>query len=1023
MECPAVGIDCHARDACRLLPGFYMMPSAWQTLAIPQPVRCPEPRACVGGERGGSLALCANGSTGPLCGVCSFGYYKDASSCAACPDNMSSVVRAATIVIGVLVAVLALLTVYLRSRIPAAPPPSRGRVVVEPLYDESDAASVAVDRAAAAALRWRRDVPWTVRCAVSAARLLSRLCADSWPRQLATLLKVLIAYSQMLYVLGLLRGVAWPSVFADFMRVFDITVLVGVEAWLDNLFLPFDCTFGQIDAYRWLLLTLLLPLACSALTFACVGAAIAIRRCRGATLLPGWWADHLEPAIWHIHIWFLLLLYPSLCRETLGIFHCIELDGTYYLAADTAEVCYTRRWATFAAVAILGVCLYVLGLPAASYTLSRRCHYAPTPASRLARGRRVALLLSSYSADYWWFETFDLLRKLLLTSVVLLVAPGTMIQLWFGLLIAISATLVVLKADPYRDGLCGRVQLAAVLQMTFNYMAAPLFFHGNDHDHRAWAHDHDHDHTHAPADHVRLWHDGVSEWGGDLLVAVNCAAFVALFCSLSYSGASRLAEIVQLKLRLADGSDVVLPPPAAPSGHHLMLSHEWKWGQDQCDVLKRLARAALPSMSIFLDIDDLSDAALLEAYVGSSDVLLVFLTRSYIQSANCMRELVEACRLRKPLLVVRETDDNHGAISADELRAGVEAMAMAEQREAAGRLVAALEEGPALEWHREKHLKQATLVMIVQALLGHYDRRAEEHVASQMEERASRQAADADSGPRPSASAVKGAMRSQKGGKEPTAQAKPRGARVGSPRGGQVRDSGGDAVSELLSASPEHATRRVVLSVGGPAVAAEARTVWIHPLYRDLVDANGATYYGQLAKHFGEAGAVVNSHSSAASGDGLVLLLAPGVLSCAPLVEWMQKELARKATRRLLPLFSTSQPFAAYCVGCPQTLRELGIFEIFYEKWPMSDGLQAAAAWHMLRRLQQAAGHDAHGSGGLQSTARYWRCVAALRCLCDLCCPHHPVGRRRTQQRLLTQDGHMAKGKAHDLKTSVGEAR
>ena len=76
----------------------------------------------------------------------------------------------------------------------------------------------------------------------------------------------------------------------------------------------------------------------------------------------------------------------------------------------------------------------------------------------------------------------------------------------------------------------------------------------------------------------------------------------------------------------------------------------------------------LSGFSIFLDVDDLTDIALLEEYIASSDVLLVFLTRDYISSKNCRRELVAAMHQDLPIVVLRESEYGKGAVTSGGLQ-------------------------------------------------------------------------------------------------------------------------------------------------------------------------------------------------------------------------------------------------------------------------------------------------------------------------------------------------------------------
>ena len=52
--------------------------------SIPTPYRCPREESC----KGGLDSPCDNGYKGPLCHVCSSGYYKQLQTCTHCPSKM-----------------------------------------------------------------------------------------------------------------------------------------------------------------------------------------------------------------------------------------------------------------------------------------------------------------------------------------------------------------------------------------------------------------------------------------------------------------------------------------------------------------------------------------------------------------------------------------------------------------------------------------------------------------------------------------------------------------------------------------------------------------------------------------------------------------------------------------------------------------------------------------------------------------------------------------------------------------------
>ena len=153
------------------------------------------------------------------------------------------------------------------------------------------------------------------------------------------------------------------------------------------------------------------------------------------------------------------------------------------------------------------------------------------------------------------------------------------------------------------------------------------------------------------------------------------AAFVLLLTLLTIAGRTHARLRAELKIvsfseKLGDEAEVLLSPPRG--AYHLFASHCWLWAQDQVGVCKNLLRALLPECRVFLDVDNLETISDLEMHIAESDVILIMLTRGYIASKNCRRELLEAMRLHKPIVILQETDPSKGAAHSIELSAEIE---------------------------------------------------------------------------------------------------------------------------------------------------------------------------------------------------------------------------------------------------------------------------------------------------------------------------------------------------------------
>ena len=91
--------------------------------------------------------------------------------------------------------------------------------------------------------------------------------------------------------------------------------------------------------------------------------------------------------------------------------------------------------------------------------------------------QRCSLLLAGYKYSFWWYESVDLIRKVVLASVVLVVQPNTRLQLWFGSIVAAVSLMTVIQMRPYQSVHCQCAQTITQVQILFTYLASQVFFH------------------------------------------------------------------------------------------------------------------------------------------------------------------------------------------------------------------------------------------------------------------------------------------------------------------------------------------------------------------------------------------------------------------------------------------------------------------------------------------------------------------------------------------------------------------
>eukprot|EP00936_MAST-01D_sp_MAST-1D-sp1_P001105 g1105.t1 len=153
------------------------------------------------------------------------------------------------------------------------------------------------------------------------------------------------------------------------------------------------------------------------------------------------------------------LVYPRLSATIFQTFNCgvVRHGGrdnsstTSYLVADysidcaSAEHKNAEKWA-WAMVAVISV-----GTPIFYYVLARQNHVA------ISRGdpssKYLAFLCRDYTVGCWYWETVEILRKLLLTGFIVFLKKGTLLQVVVSMLIEIAYLASLVHKRPFiRNG-------------------------------------------------------------------------------------------------------------------------------------------------------------------------------------------------------------------------------------------------------------------------------------------------------------------------------------------------------------------------------------------------------------------------------------------------------------------------------------------------------------------------------------------------------------------------------------------
>ena len=264
-------------------------------------------------------------------------------------------------------------------------------------------------------------------------------------------IKILIGFVQIFSSLTTVFAIPWP---ADFKYILALPAWSVLDIDLMSIFGGMSpCAFDRPFLDLFLVHMFTLPLM--VLSAICAIWTLQLLRCASTKFAKKFEMQTAKARRDKIITFLVFFLYPGMSVKIFRVFKCRELDNNeFYLSADMSVRCFEGDWNNYMIFDIVCMIIYVIGIPVFTFKIlhfNRLALYDEEHPDYENLNAKYATLYEQYEPDFYYWEVCVMLKKMLLTGGLVLVAPGTSAQILMAVLIALAYLLAFVKTSPYEE--------------------------------------------------------------------------------------------------------------------------------------------------------------------------------------------------------------------------------------------------------------------------------------------------------------------------------------------------------------------------------------------------------------------------------------------------------------------------------------------------------------------------------------------------------------------------------------------